>query len=112
MYSEFLSIDQFLPDSLLRSVMVELLQLQEGATVSPVLSLELLLLIAINGVKMVQCSVEKQKRCSPSLFSDCLMVVSTLVRPEAHPSLLLDKIKVLLLRVSPLSSHMCVVIVQ
>ena len=66
---KLLSIDQFLLDSLLRSVMVELLQLQEGATVSPVVSLELLL-IAINGVKMVQCSVEKQQRCSPSLFSD------------------------------------------
>ena len=99
---KFLSIDQFLLDSLLRSLLLELLQL-EGATVSPVVSLELLL-IAINGVKMVQCSVEKQQRCSPSLFSDCLMVVSTLVRPEAHPSLLLDKIKVLSLRVSPLSS--------
>ena len=100
---KFLSIDQLLLASLLRSVMVELLQLEEGATVSPVVSLELLL-IAINGVKMVQCSVEKQQRCSPSLFSDCLMVVSTLVRPEAHPSLLLDEIKVLSLRVSPLSS--------
>ena len=100
---KFLSIDQFLLDSLLRSVMVELLQLQEGATVSPLVSLELLL-IAINGVKMVQCSVEKQKWCSPYLLSGCLMVVSTLVRPEAHPSLLLDKIKVLSLRVSPLSS--------
>ena len=100
---KFLSIDQFLLDSLLISVMVELLQLQERATISPVVSLELLL-IAINGVKMVQCSVEKQQRYSPSLFSDCLMVVSTHVKPEAHPSLLLDKIKVLSLRVSPLSS--------
>ena len=56
---------------------------------------------------MVQCSVEKQQQHSPSLLSDCLMVVSTLVRPEAHPSLLLDEVKVLSLRVSPLdiSSH-------
>ena len=65
---------QLLP-CLYKSVMVELLQLQDRATPSPVVFLELVS-PPTSGGKMVQSFKVKQQRCSPGLLSDCLMPVS------------------------------------
>ena len=58
--------------------MVELLQLQDRATPSPVVSLELVS-PPTSGEKMVWCCL-KQDQLSPSLLSDCLMLEDIPVR--------------------------------